>query len=137
MCSGDLRGAEEPSVDARCVKPRTAEHARAVGEGERHDDKITGLDGANVGTNGFDDADRLVSNQTAVLALFHFLIWPQTLPQMQARVTVTTASVGSMMLASGTLSIRTSPAPNMTVARIMIYLLFSAGSMEPMMMTFL
>ena len=40
----------------------------------------TGLDGANVGTNGFDDADRLVSNQTAVLALVHFLIRPQIAP---------------------------------------------------------
>src|SRR5688500_11980145 len=37
---------------------------------------------------------------------------------MQARVTRTTASVGSTMLASGTVSTRTSPAPYFTVARI-------------------
>src|SRR5205085_8380597 len=46
----------------------------------------------------------------------------RSLPQMQARLTVTTASVGSMRRASGTFSMRTFPAPNMTVARIVIYL---------------
>ena len=38
--------------------------------------------------------------------------------QMQARLTATSASVGSMRRASGTFSMRTSPAPNMTVARM-------------------
>jgi hypothetical protein len=52
----------------------------------------------------------------------------RSLPQMQARLTTMTASVGSMMRASGMFSIRTSPALYMTVARIMIYLLFPAGS---------
>lgn len=42
----------------------------------------------------------------------------RSLPQMQARVTVTRASVGSTIPASGTVSTRTSPAPYMTVARI-------------------
>src|SRR4051794_19294322 len=37
---------------------------------------------------------------------------------MQARVTRTRASVGSVSRASGTFSMRTSPAPYMTVARI-------------------
>src|SRR5215471_18743363 len=40
----------------------------------------------------------------------------RSLPQMQARETVTTASVGLMMAASGTFSVRTSPAAYMTVA---------------------
>ncbi len=39
-------------------------------------------------------------------------------PQMAARVTRTSASVGSTRRASGTFSTRTSPAPYMTVARI-------------------
>ena len=42
----------------------------------------------------------------------------RSLPQMQARVTTRSASVGSWRLASGTFSTRTSPAPYMTVARI-------------------
>src|SRR4051794_12527474 len=42
----------------------------------------------------------------------------RSLPQTQARVTVTTASVGSAISASGTVSTRTSPAAYMTVARI-------------------
>src|SRR6266851_4832073 len=39
---------------------------------------------------------------------------------MQARVTRTTASVGSLIAGSGTFSIRTSPAPYMTVARMSV-----------------
>jgi hypothetical protein len=46
----------------------------------------------------------------------------RSLPQMQARVTRMMASVGSSILGSGTFSIRTSPAPYMTVARICRYL---------------
>jgi hypothetical protein len=41
---------------------------------------------------------------------------------MQARVTLTSASVGLITLASGTFSTRTSPAPYITVALMMIYL---------------
>lgn len=40
----------------------------------------------------------------------------------QARVALMSASVGSLIRASGTFSIRTSPAPNMTVAGIVTYL---------------
>src|SRR5438045_6927331 len=42
----------------------------------------------------------------------------RSLPQMQARVMVSSASVGSFRRASGTFSTRTSPAPYMTVARM-------------------
>src|SRR5215211_2447332 len=42
----------------------------------------------------------------------------RSLPQIAARVTVTSASVGSMRRASGTVSTRTSPAPYITAARI-------------------
>ncbi|MBP1688574.1 MAG: hypothetical protein H6Q33_4717 [Deltaproteobacteria bacterium] len=48
----------------------------------------------------------------------------RSLPQIQARPMVMTASVGSMRRASGMVSIRTSPTPNMTVARMVIYLCF-------------
>src|SRR4051794_41092400 len=46
----------------------------------------------------------------------------RSLPQTQARLTATTASVGSTMRASGTFSTRTSPARYMMVARMMMYL---------------
>src|SRR5437762_7078969 len=46
----------------------------------------------------------------------------RSLPQMQARLTATSASVGSIRRASGTFSTRTSPGPYRTVARIAIYL---------------
>src|SRR3954466_12449753 len=46
---------------------------------------------------------------------------------MQARVTRTRASVGSRRRASGTFSTRTSPAPYMTVARIVPSLPISVG----------
>src|SRR5918995_3622766 len=54
-----------------------------------------------------------------------WLYGQRSLPQIHARVTRTTASVGSEIVASGTSSMRTSPAPNMTVARIVDYLLNS------------
>src|SRR5207245_2488685 len=50
----------------------------------------------------------------------------RSLPQMQARVTATSASVGSIRRASGTFSMRTSPAPYRTVARIATYLALPA-----------
>src|SRR5438128_10730025 len=49
---------------------------------------------------------------------FISLYGQRSLPQMQARVTATSASVGSIRRASGTFSMRTSPAPYRTVARI-------------------
>ena len=42
----------------------------------------------------------------------------RSLPQIHARVTRTSASVGSTILASGTVSTRTSCTPYITVARI-------------------
>jgi hypothetical protein len=44
----------------------------------------------------------------------------RSLPQMQARVMRTSASVGFTIVASGTFSRRTSPARYMIVARMMI-----------------
>jgi hypothetical protein len=42
--------------------------------------RFTGFDGANVGANGFDDADGLVPHKTAGLAVFHLLVRPQIAP---------------------------------------------------------
>jgi hypothetical protein len=47
-----------------------------------------------------------------------WLYGQRSLPQTAARVTRTSASVGSIRRASGTFSTRTSPAPYITVARI-------------------
>src|SRR5437588_2536705 len=53
------------------------------------------------------------------LSLCSIVLYGQrSLPQMQAWVTLTRASVGSTRWASGTFSTRTSPAPYMTVARM-------------------
>src|SRR5207247_5099411 len=51
----------------------------------------------------------------------------RSLPQMAARVTTTRASVGSIRRASGTVSIWTSPAPNITVACIVCLTPVSSG----------
>jgi hypothetical protein len=124
LCS-DVSGAEEPSVDARRVQSFAAEGARAVGVGGRDDDDVAGFHGADVGTNGFDDADALVSHAAASLAGLHQVVRPEV---AAAGLTGTSASVGSIKRASATFSMRTSRAPYMTVARIAIYLARSASS---------
>jgi hypothetical protein len=118
LCPGDVNRSEESAVDARRLQALMAEDAGAVREGERHHNQIALLDVADVGTGGFDDADRLVAHHAAATARLHGLVGQRSLPQMQALVTRTTASVASMMVASGTFSMRTSPAAYITVARI-------------------
>src|SRR5215470_6435207 len=54
-----------------------AEDTGAVGVRERHHNEIAGFDGANVGPNGFDDPDGLVSHAAAGVAAFHCLIRPE------------------------------------------------------------
>src|SRR5947207_3889130 len=54
-----------------------AEDASAVGKRERHDDEIADFHGANVGPDGFDDADGLVSHAAAGIAVFHCLVRPE------------------------------------------------------------
>ena len=54
-----------------------AEDAGAVGVRERHDDEIAGFHAANVGPDGFDDADGLVSHASAGIAVFHCLVRPE------------------------------------------------------------
>ena len=105
-----------------------AEDASAVGVRERHDDEIAGFHGANVGADGFDDADGLVSHAAAGIAVFHRLVRPE-IAAADAGAADDYDRVGRLRLmrASGMFSIRTSPAPNITVARIMIYLSFLGG----------
>jgi len=58
LCSGDLCGAEKSAMDARRLKPVMAKHACAVGERERHDNKITSLNRSNVCADVFNHAYR-------------------------------------------------------------------------------
>ena len=110
--------AEEAAVNARRLQPLVAEHAGAVGRSEGHDDDLAAPDRLDVAADLLDDADRLVAHALAGSTFGPSLYGHRSLPQMQARVTRITASVGSTMAASGTFSIRTSWALYMTVARI-------------------
>lgn len=126
----EVSTAPKTSVQARGVQPLLAEDAGSVGPRERCRNDIADLDGTDICANGLDNADELVSMRRPVSLRSIFLYGQRSLPQMAARVTTTRASVGSMMRASGTLSIRTSPAPYITVARI-VYLLFLTRSVQP------
>ena len=79
------------------LQPLPAEDAGAVGADERRDDEVAGLDGADVGADGLDDADELVSHAAAGRRSCSIDLYGQrSLPQMPARVTRTSASVGSI-----------------------------------------
>ena len=66
LCSTGLAArAEEAAVDARGLQSLIAEHASAVGVGKRHHDHVAALDGAHVGADGLDHADRLVAHAAA------------------------------------------------------------------------
>ena len=67
LCSAGLAAvAEEAAMDARGLQPLVAEHAGAVGVGERHHDDVAALHGADVGADGLDDADGLVAHRRPV-----------------------------------------------------------------------
>ena len=88
---------------------------RSRGTARRPDRRLQGMD---IGADSLDDADELVPHRRPVSLGSMVLYGQRSLPQMAARVTWTRASVGSTRRASGTVSMRTSPAPYMTVARI-------------------
>ena len=99
-----------------------AEDAGAVRVHEGHNNEIAGSNAANVGPDGFNDADGLVSHAAAAIAVFYYLVWPE-IAAADPRAADDYDRVGRIdQGASGTVSIRTSPAPNMTVARMVIYL---------------
>src|SRR2546423_5458964 len=64
-------------MDARSLKRLVAELTGPIGKGERHYDQITAFDLANVRAHIFDDADRLVSHDTATISAFHIFVRPQ------------------------------------------------------------
>jgi hypothetical protein len=105
------RRPEDASVDARRLQPFAAELACAIGIGEGHDDEVADVQGADVGADRLDDADGLVSHPPPGVVLPGGLVWPESVPQIAARLTRTRASVGSLSRTSGTFSTRMSPAP--------------------------
>jgi hypothetical protein len=64
-------------MEARGVKPLVAEGAGAVGVGERHDDEVAGVHGANVRADGLDHADGLMAHPATALARFQRPVRPQ------------------------------------------------------------
>jgi hypothetical protein len=65
------------AVEARGVQSLPAEDAGAVGVEERRDDDVAGLDRADVGADGLDDADELVSHAAAAVVVLHRLVRPE------------------------------------------------------------
>ena len=65
------------SVQAGRVQPIAAEGARAVGPDEGRNDEVAGLQGADVGADGFDDADELVSHSPPGLVGRHLPVGPE------------------------------------------------------------
>jgi hypothetical protein len=97
-----------------------AKDTRAVGPDERSEDEVAVLEGPDIGAHRLDDTDELVPHAAAGFARLHLVVGPQIAAADPARVTITRASVGSTSRASGTVSTRTSPAPYMTVARMVV-----------------
>jgi hypothetical protein len=94
------------------------ELARTIRPGERRDNGIALFHTSDVLPDSLDNADEPVPHATSGRRRLHLLVGPESLPQIHARVTRTTASVGRRIRGSGTVSTRTSPAPYMTVACI-------------------
>jgi len=64
-------------VQARGLQSLGAESAGAVRVGKRHHDHVAAFDGAHAGTDGFDDANRLVAHAAAFLDGLQFIVWPE------------------------------------------------------------
>jgi hypothetical protein len=64
-------------VEARSLQAVLAEHAGAVRPRERRNDDVADLDGADVGADGLDDADELVTHPLTDLAVPHLVVRPQ------------------------------------------------------------
>lgn len=96
------RVAEEADVHARGRQTLAAERAGAVGVRERHDDEVALLDLRDLRSDVLDHADGLMAHASAGLAARHLVVRMEVAAADAARVTRTTASVGSTIAASGT-----------------------------------
>ena len=77
LAAVDVVGAVPAAVEARGVQPLPAEDAGAVRVEERRDDEVAGLQGADVGADGVDDADELVAHPAAGLVVLHRVVRPE------------------------------------------------------------
>jgi len=68
------------TMEAGAVQPFPTEDAGAIGVEERRGDDIAGVHGSDIGANGLDDTDELVSHPAAGVAGRHRLVRPKIAP---------------------------------------------------------
>ena len=77
LAAVELSAAPAAAVEAGGLQSLPAELAGAVGPGERRDDEVARLDGADLGADVLDDADELVAHARARVARLHRLVRPE------------------------------------------------------------
>ena len=119
LAAVDPAAAPEPAVETRGLQALAGRTRRCRRTTRTARPRDRPSDAADVRADVLDDRRR-TRGPCAVRPRLGAIDWygQRSLPQMQARVTLTRASVGSISRASGTVSTRTSPAPYMTVARM-------------------
>jgi hypothetical protein len=81
-----------------------------------------------IGADGFDDADGLVSHPLAGVAGLHLVVRPEIAAADSGAADIYERVRRLDQAGVADVSMRTSPAPYMTVARIAVYLALSASS---------
>src|SRR4051812_11495994 len=77
LATVEFGAAPESAVQTRGLQSFPTELAGSVRPGEWRDDKITALDGADIFTNRFDDADELVPHPASLVGWLHRLVRPE------------------------------------------------------------
>ena len=77
LAAVDVVGAVPAAVEASGMEPFPAEDAGAVRVEERRHDEVAGLQGADVGADGIDDADELVAHPPTGLVVLHLVVRPE------------------------------------------------------------
>ena len=76
LAAVDVAEAVSAAVQTLALQPFPTEDAAAVRPKEGGDDEIAGLDRCDVGADGVDDADELVSHPAAAVVVRHRLVRP-------------------------------------------------------------
>jgi hypothetical protein len=111
LASVDVLACEESAVLARGVQARLAVFTRAVGVAEWRDYQVAPIDSGDRGADVLDHAKELMADPAGPSVGSIDPHGCRSVPQMQAAVTLTTASVAILIRASGTFSTRMSRAP--------------------------
>ena len=77
LAAVDVVQAVPAAVQTLALQPLAAEDAAAVRPEEGRDDEVAGLDGRDVGADGFDDADELMAHPAAGVVVRHRLVRPE------------------------------------------------------------